>query len=94
MSTAEGGLPFSAEAKARGYTLHSYSGGKESASYIKDGVYLTVWRSGKAELSITDGMILAKLDFSLPNKNFDAFENRMRGWRNAIDNMEGGGVLG
>ena len=77
-------LPFSKEAEELGYTLHHHGGDGNYACYIKDGVFLDVWESGKAKLTITNGLIQAFIEFSLPNKNFDIFERKIQAWWDAV----------
>ena len=83
------GLPFEEEAKARGYTIQHYGADRKYACYIRDGIYLAVHEDLKAELSFVDGLIMAHMEFSLPNKHLDVFERKIIAWKDAIDRMVG-----
>jgi hypothetical protein len=72
---------------AHGYTLYSTSGNYDKATYIKDGIFLTVrarlrLKDGELELFGTlervIGMVRCTIDeFSIPNSNFEKFEEQI-----------------
>lgn len=72
-------LPGSEFASGHGFSLHSYSGDKKSATYNSGGVFLTVWSvPGEllAQLSFSHKMLTIQTGvFSLPNKNFKVFSD-------------------
>ncbi len=79
--------PGEEEAKRLGYTLHSSSGNRTKAKYVKDSVnlpatlHLSVSGQGKdqiAKLEAFLGMVrLSVDDFSFPNVNFPMFEKQL-----------------
>lgn len=72
-------LPGQKEAAALGYTLHSRSGNGSSAHYNKDGLGLTVWANGEAELSFMHSMLTVTTGkFAWPNTNFPLFERQVQ----------------
>lgn len=72
-------LPGYNEAYKLGYTLYIHSGNKKSATYIKDGIGLTVTDNGKATLSAIYKMVVLKIDsFSFPHKLIHTFENQIK----------------
>lgn len=75
-------LPGKEFAEAEGYTLHSYSGNSNSATYTKSypngTIYLTCYVDNLARLEKVIGMVRCVVDtFSIPNKNFELFEAQL-----------------
>lgn len=79
--------PGEEEAKRLGYTLHSFTGQRTKANYVKDSVHLpatlhlSVSGQGKeqtAKLEAFLGLVrLSVDDFSFPNVNFGLFEKQL-----------------
>jgi len=73
------------EARELGYSLHHCgndgSGGVSYVSYVKNGLFLDIWRNEAggllAKLSFVFPPAITSIRFSLPNKNFAVFEDRM-----------------
>jgi len=81
-------LPGCAEANRLGYSLHHYAGNGQSASYVKDGIFLEVYNDGDtAKLTVAIGLIsLSTGDFQFPHPRFDIFEKVMIRSYTAIQN--------
>jgi len=81
-------LPGYDKATELGYTLHHYSGDRKQASYLKDGVTLTVRRTPtsvygydelKAELWAVLGLVELRVsDFQFPHPRFEMLEKQIR----------------
>jgi len=72
-------LPGQALAEELGYSLLAYGGEKQSATYVKDGIWLTVYADSTADLSSKIGMVWLKIDnFQFPHPRFAVFEKQIR----------------
>ena len=72
-------LPGEEIAKERGYSLLSYGSEKQSATYIKDGIWLTLYADSTAELSSMIGIVKLGTDrFEWPHPRFAMFEKQIR----------------
>ena len=79
--------PGEEEAKRLGYTLHSFTGQRTKANYVKGGVnlpatlHLSVSGQGEAQLAKLEafiGIVRLSIDgFSFPNVNFPLFEKQI-----------------
>jgi hypothetical protein len=79
-------FPGEEEAKKLGYSLYSHSGDKSSASYSKEKLCLTVYKSGDARLSSYYKLIrLESGKFSFPHENFHIFENQIIELLNGVE---------
>ena len=74
-------LPGYEEALDLGYTVRYYGGDKKSASYMKNGVLLTIVSKEyglEAHLELVWKLLLVKTpSFTFPNENFKVFENQV-----------------
>ena len=70
-------------AQSKGYFLVSHSGRNDdnlisSATYVKEGNFLTIKKDGIGVLEKILGLITCSTgEFSIPNKNFEAFEKQL-----------------
>lgn len=85
-------FPYYKEAISLGYSLHSHGGTTDNpsyASYVKNGLFLDVWHNNtrglQAKLSYVFLPAITSIQFSLPNKNFAIFEERMMRDKEAIE---------
>ena len=71
-------LPGYEEAINLNYSLHSHSGNKESAMYMKGSLSLTVHKNNTATLMSMYKMVILKVEnFTFPHKNIELFENQI-----------------
>ena len=74
-------LPGLEEAREFGYTLSYHGGDRQSASYMKDGRILTVWRRGSrfvARLEFVWKLLVIRTpNFTFPSKNWEVFESQI-----------------
>lgn len=68
-------------AKDLGYSLAYHGGDRQSASYMKDGIILTIWtKDSKLEARlefIWKLLVVRTLNFALPNRNFEILESQI-----------------
>ena len=79
-------LPGYMDAPRLGYSLLSYGGEKQSATYVKDDIWLTVYADSIAELSSILGLVTLSIGgFQFPHPRFDFLEKQIR---SIIDNCQ------
>ena len=79
-------MPGQADAEQLGYSLLSYGGDKQSATYVRNGIWLTVYADSTAELSSMIGIVKLSIDrFQFPHPRFAVFEKQIR---SIIDNCQ------
>ena len=79
-------LPGQALAEELGYSPLAYGGEKQSATYVKDGIWLTVYADSTAELSSILGLVTLSIGgFQFPHPRFDFLEKQIR---SIIDNCQ------
>ncbi len=71
-------LPGSKEATDLGYEVHSHSGDRKSAEYVKGPLFLRIWTlpNGKLEASLTAMHGIVKLEvgpFAFPHQHLTSF---------------------
>lgn len=75
------GLPGDTIARGLGYSLAYHGGDGQSASYMKDGIILTIWHQGsklEARLEFVWKLLVVRTpNFALPNKNWEVFESQI-----------------
>src|SRR3990167_4929021 len=77
-------LPGQAIAEELGYSLLAYGGNKQSATYVKDGIWLKVYADSTAELSSLLGIVTLSIGgFQFPHPHFGFLEKQIR---SIIDN--------
>ena len=68
-------------AKDFGYTLAYHEGNKQSATYMKDGIILTIWsKEGRLEARLEfmwKLLVIRTPNFALPNENWEIFESQI-----------------
>lgn len=68
-------------AEGFGYSLAYHGGDKQSASYMKDGIILTIWNQGsrlEARLEfIWKILVIRTPNFALPSENWKVFEDQI-----------------
>ena len=74
-------LPGYKEALDLGYSLNSHGGDRKSATYVKEGVFLTIWYKDsnlEACLDFVWKLLVIKApNFTFPNINFELFETQV-----------------
>ena len=68
-------------AKELGYSLSFHGGARQSASYMKDGIILTIWNQNnrlEARLEFVWKLLVIRTpNFAMPNKNWEIFESQI-----------------
>ncbi|HKZ40567.1 MAG TPA: hypothetical protein VJ044_06365 [Candidatus Hodarchaeales archaeon] len=79
-------LPGQAIAQELGYSLLASGGNKQSATYVKDGIWLKVFADSTAELSSMIGLVTLSIGgFQFPHPRFAVLEKQIR---SIIDNCQ------